>query len=127
MPPTISFGHRACKALRCTNLLATVLKYTVPTCLCFLFCFVCFSPQFLAAWLYPVRSQSACLNRPDLFSFGSAEFHFKFECNPKHRQPRTIPGTFWQVLAQLDSWDLPRSPIDLGRPFDPFYLVGVRG
>lgn len=126
MPPTISFRHKARKAARCTNLLATVLKYTVPMWLCLFLFFFIFFP--VSCCLVIPHLFTECLPKPaSLFSFGSAEIHFRFECNPKHRQPHAIPGTFWQVLAQLDSWDLSRAHINWGRPFDPFYLVGVRG
>lgn len=40
MPPTISFRHKAPKAARCTNLLAAVLKYTVPMWLCLFLFFI---------------------------------------------------------------------------------------
>ena len=48
-----------------------------------------------------MHSQGECLNPPVLFSFGSAELHFRFERNPKGRRHCAAPGTFWQVLAQF--------------------------
>lgn len=84
---------------------------------------VVFFFQFLGAWLYPVHSQGECLNPPVLFSFGSAELHFRFKRNPKGRGHHAAPGTFWQVGQMVGTISRApgdcRSPAGLDRTFPP--------